>query len=201
MLECFKGQVGTNVEACIDDIVVKSKKVDYLIPDLEQTFANLRRLRVKLNPKKCVFRVRKGKLLGFVISECGIEANKEKIAAITSIGPINNLKCVQILAGCLVALSRFISRLSERGMPLYKLLKKSDHFQWTNEAQEALDKLKTLLTSPPMLVSPAPAEDMLLYIAATTQVVSSALVVEREEPGHALKVQRRSTSSVRCSPT
>src|SRR5579859_1093294 len=74
-------------------------------------------------------------------------------------------------------------------MPLYKLLKKSDHFQWTNEAQEALDKLKILLTSPPVLVSPAPAKDILLYIAATTQVVSAVLVVEREEPGHALKVQ------------
>jgi dsDNA-binding SOS-regulon protein len=75
-------------------------------------------------------------------------------------------------------------------MPLYKLLKKSDHFLWTDEAQEALDKLRTLLTSPPVLVSPALTEPLLLYLAATTQVVSVALVVEREEPGHVIKVQR-----------
>src|SRR5579859_5193856 len=75
-------------------------------------------------------------------------------------------------------------------MPLYKLLKKSDHFLWTDEAQEALDKLKTLLTSPPALVSPTPTKTLLLYIAATSQVVSAALVVEREEPGHVIKVQR-----------
>src|SRR5579883_2025409 len=164
MLECFRDQVGTSVEVYVDDIVVKSKKVDDLIPDLEHTFANLRRFRVKLNPEKCVFGVPKGKLLGFVVSERGIEANKEKITAITSMGPIGNLKGVQRLTGCFVALSRFISRLGERGMPLYKLLKKPDCFQWTNEAQEALDKLKTLMTSPPVLVLPTPTETLLLYI-------------------------------------
>jgi hypothetical protein len=75
-------------------------------------------------------------------------------------------------------------------MPLYKLMKKSDHFTWTPEAQEALDSLKNMLKSPPILTAPTPEEPMLLYISATTQVVSAALVVEREEPGRTQKVQR-----------
>ena len=86
-------------------------------------------------------------------------------------------------------LSRFISRLGERGLPLYWLLKKADHFEWTPEAQEALDKVKQLLTKAPILVPSTNGESFLLYIAATTQVVSAALVVEQEEEGHALKVQ------------
>src|SRR5579859_1621182 len=103
---------------------------------------NLRRYRIKLNPEKCVFGVPKGKLLGFVISEHGIEANKEKISAIISMGPISNLKGVQRLTGCLAALSRFISRLGEQGMPLYKLLKKFDRFHWTVEREEPGHVLK-----------------------------------------------------------
>ena len=73
---------------------------------------------------------------------------------------------------------------------MYKLLKKSDTFVKTEEAQVALDRLKTFLSSPPVLVAPDPCEPLLLYLAATNHVVSATLVVEREEQGHALKVQR-----------
>jgi hypothetical protein len=69
-------------------------------------------------------------------------------------------------------------------------MKKSDHFTWIPEAQEALDSLKNMLKSPPILTAPTPEEPMLLYISATTQVVSAVLVVEREEPGRSQKVQR-----------
>ena len=88
--------------------------------------------------------------------------------------------------GCLTALNQ----LEEWGLPLYKLLRKSDHFIWTPEAQQALDSLKTLLTKVPVLVPPVDGEPLLHYIAAMTQVVSAALVVDREEEGHTLKVQR-----------
>jgi hypothetical protein len=67
-------------------------------------------------------------LLGFIVSKCGIEANPEKISTITSMGPIWDLKGVQRVIGCLIALSRFISRLGEQGLPLYRLLKKPDRF-------------------------------------------------------------------------
>jgi hypothetical protein len=69
-------------------------------------------------------------------------------------------------------------------------MKNSNHFTWTPEAQEALDSLKNMLKSPPILTTPTPEELMLLYISATTQVVSAVLVVKREEPGRSQKMQR-----------
>jgi hypothetical protein len=105
-------------------------------------------------------------------------------------GPIKNLKGVQRVMGCLAALSHFIARLGERSLPLYKLMKKSNHFTWTPEAQEALDSLKNMLKSPPILMAPTTKEPILLYILATTQVDSAVLVVERIEPGRSQKVQR-----------
>jgi hypothetical protein len=89
-------------------------------------------------------------LLGFIIAEHGIEANP----AITNMASIRNLKGVQRLMGCLASLSHFISCLDEKGLPLYRLLKKTEHFSWTPEAQEALDKLKALLSKAPILVPP-----------------------------------------------
>jgi hypothetical protein len=94
------------------------------------------------------------------------------------------------IMGCLAALSRFILRLGERGLPLYRLLRKVECFTWTPEAEEALGNLKALLTNAPILVPPAATEALLIYVAATTQVVSAAIVVERREEGHALPVQR-----------
>jgi hypothetical protein len=94
----------------------------------------------------------------------------------------------------MVALSRFISRLGEKSMSFYKLLKKVDKFQWTTEAQEALEALKKFLTTPPVLKPPRPAtpnqpvEDLLLYISCMTHMVSTALVVERVEEGHTYPV-------------
>jgi hypothetical protein len=190
MNHVFGEHIARTVEAYVDDIVVKMRKASDLLSDLETTFKCLRAKGVKLNPEKCVFGVPPGMLLGFIVSERGIEANPEKIAAVTNMGPIKDLKGVQRVMGCLAALSRFISRLGERGLPLYRLLRKIERFSWTPEAEEALGNLKALLTSAPILVPPAAGEALLIYVSATTQVVSATIVVERREEGHALLVQR-----------
>ena len=81
---CLDQQIGHNVEAYIDNVVVKSKTADNLIADLEETFANLKRYRWKLNPSKCIFGVPSGILLGYIISARGIESNPKKVSAITN---------------------------------------------------------------------------------------------------------------------
>jgi hypothetical protein len=119
-----------------------------------------------------------------------IKPNPEKVTALERMGPIHDLKGVQKVLGCLITLSHFISRLGEKGKPLYRLLKKHERFSWTSEAQEALDKLKATLSHAPILTPPQDGEPLYLYIAATTQVVSTVIVVERTEEGHTLPVQR-----------
>jgi hypothetical protein len=167
---CFVDQLHRNVEAYVDNVVIKTRESSDLIADLEETFSSLRRFRWKLNPTKCVFGVPSGKLLGFIVSNRGIEA--VKITAITNMGGSDHNQ------GC------------AEGLPFFKLLKCEDKFQWMEEAERALQDLKHHLQSPPILTAPLPGEDLLLYIVATTHVVSSAIVVERGEEGHAFGVQR-----------
>ena len=90
------------------------------------------------------------------------------------------VKDVQRLNGCITALGCFISRLGERALPFFKLLKKSGPVEWNHEAEKALQSLKSYLASPPILVAPKEKEPLLLYIAATNQVISAVLVAERD---------------------
>ncbi|KAK1680447.1 hypothetical protein QYE76_041295 [Lolium multiflorum] len=190
MQRCLKDQIGRNVHPYVDDIAVMTQKGSDLLSDLKETFDNLRRYKMMLNPLKCVFGVPAGKLLGFIVSHRGIEVNPEKIKAILNIKRPTCLKDVQRLTGCVAAISRFVSRLGEKALPLYKLLKKTDKFVWDEAADEALQELKNILSSPPILAAPAESEPMLLYMAATNKVISLVIVVVRKEEGYEHGVQR-----------
>jgi hypothetical protein len=100
------------------------------------------------------------------------------------------IKDVQKLTRCMAALNRFISKLGERGLPFFKLLKHQEKFMWTAEAEQALAQLKDFLSKPPVPTVPRKKEQLLLYLAATTHVVSTAIVVERQEDGHTYPIQR-----------
>jgi hypothetical protein len=90
-----------------------------------------------------------------------------------------SIKDVQKLTGCMAALNRFISKLGERVFPFFRLLKHQEKFVWTPEADQALAQLKDFLSKPPVLTAPRKGELLLLYLAATTYVVSTAIIVER----------------------
>jgi hypothetical protein len=94
MQACLKEQIGRNVEVYVDNIVIKSTKADSLLDDLRETFTNLDRYIIKLNPKKCSFGVPTGQLLGYLISERVIEGNPEKIQAILNMQPPKMLRHV-----------------------------------------------------------------------------------------------------------
>jgi hypothetical protein len=112
----------------VDDVVIKTRSHDEFIPDLEETFNNLRKFGWTLNPTKCDFGVPQGKLLSFIISHRGNEANPEKITAITAMDAPHTINDVHKLTGSMAALNRFISQLGERGLPFFKLLKHDDKF-------------------------------------------------------------------------
>jgi hypothetical protein len=98
-------------------------------------------------------------------------------------------KDVQKLTGCMAALNKFISKLVERGLPFFKLLKHQEKFMWTTEADQDLAQLKDFLSKPPVLMAPRKGEQLLLHLVATTHVVSTAIIVERQEDSHPYPVQ------------
>jgi hypothetical protein len=124
----LKSQIGKNVEAYVDDVVVKTTEEDKLIAELTKTFTNLREFQWKLNPTKCVFVVPSGLLLGFMVGHRGIEANPAKVDAIRKLAKPSNKKYVMTLTDMMAAIGRFISKLGEKGLPFFKLLKKADKF-------------------------------------------------------------------------
>ena len=95
------------------------------------------------------------------------------------------LKDVQKFTGWLASLSRFLSRLGEKALPLYQLMKKMDKFMWTLQVDEAFRDLKRMLSTAPVLAAPTEKEPMFLYIAATNRVVSAVMVVKWPEEGKA----------------
>ena len=117
--------------------------------DLRETFDTLHSYNMKLNLGKCTFGVTAGKLLGFMVSQRGIEANPDKIRAIMEMTPPRNVKEVQSLNGKVVALNRFVSRATDKCLLFFRTLKKS--FEWTAECQQVFEELKAYLSTPPLL--------------------------------------------------
>jgi hypothetical protein len=128
MHKTFGDLIRDLVEVYVEDIVVKVKSSASLLDNIALVFDRLRLTRTKPNPDKCVFWVTAGKLLGFLVSCRGIEANPEKIWTIEALWPPARIKDIQKLTGCLAVLSRFISRLAEWALPFFKLLWKSRPF-------------------------------------------------------------------------
>ncbi|KAL0457807.1 UNVERIFIED_CONTAM: hypothetical protein Slati_0407900 [Sesamum latifolium] len=95
-------------------------------------------------------------------------------------GTPTNITEVQRLTGRIVALSRFISKSAKKGLPFFKILRKGNNFEWTEECQRAFEELKAYLVKLPLLVKPSLGDTLYLYISSTSQAVSSVLVREEE---------------------
>ena len=150
----FEGQLGKNVEAYIDDMVVKSKKVYEHLGDLDEVFTVLRKHRLRLNVSKCSLGVGSGKFLGYMITHRGIEVNPDQIKDIHNLHPPRNPKEVQRLTWMMAALNRFISRLADQCRPFFQLLHKWKDFTWSEEYDKAFEDLKAYLAHPPILSRP-----------------------------------------------
>ncbi|GJW08704.1 reverse transcriptase domain-containing protein [Tanacetum coccineum] len=138
----FQSQIGRNLEAYVDDMVIKSNNEKVLIEDIVVTFDNLRRINMKLNPKKCSFGVEEGKFMGYMVTSEGIRANPKKTKAIADMQSPRTLKEMQSLSGKLAALKRFLSRSAEKSLPFFETLKditkkNKDEYRWTEQAERA----------------------------------------------------------------
>ena len=134
---------------------------------------------MKLNSNKCAFGVTTGKFLGFMVSQRGIKVNPKKIWVIMELESPRTVKEVQSLNGKIVALNRFVLKVTDKCLPFFCTLRKS--FEWTDECQMAFDNLKAYLSSPPLLSPSKSREKLYLYLAVSQAAISATLV--REEYG------------------
>src|SRR5579862_7616588 len=119
----FSEQLGKTMEVYVDDMITKSVLASGHVEDLRETFNILRKYRMRLNPTKCAFGVQSGKFLGFMVNRRGIEANPDKIKAVTTLVPPRRTKDIQKMNGMIDYLSRFISKLTDRCLPFFKALR------------------------------------------------------------------------------
>ena len=170
------------MEVYIDDMLVKSTAAKFHIAHLSETFQILRNYNMKMNPAKCALGVSAEKFLGFIVNHRGIEANPDKIKAVLDMPSPSVIKEVQSLTGRIAALSRFVSRASDKCQPFFQVLKKA--FQWDTKCEEAFSALKTYLSSPPILVSPIEGELLTLYLAVLVFSTSAVLIRDKERVHH-----------------
>ncbi|GJZ69465.1 reverse transcriptase domain-containing protein [Tanacetum coccineum] len=145
--KAFEKEIGRNLEVYVDDLVIKSHTEREILRDVEKTFHNLRRINMKLNPKKCMFGAEEGVFLGHVVSMQGIKACTEKAEAVMKLQSPQTLKEAQSLNGKLASLNRFLSKSAEKLLPFFKTLKrcvKKSDFQWTPEAERAFQNMKNV---------------------------------------------------------
>ncbi|GJV51943.1 reverse transcriptase domain-containing protein [Tanacetum coccineum] len=179
----FEGQVGRNLEVYVDDLVIKSHTEDELVRDIVETFRALRKINMKLNPKKCTFGATEGMFLGYLIEPDGIKPCPEKTKAVIQLPSPRTMKEVQSLNGKLAGLNRFLSKSADKSLPLFKTLKKctkKGDFRWTTAAEEAFTQLKQHIAALPTLVAPRPGEELIMYLSATHGAISAVLLTDRD---------------------
>ncbi|KAI5355600.1 hypothetical protein L3X38_008495 [Prunus dulcis] len=178
----FAGHIGNIMEVYVDDMLVKSRTAEDHLQNLSIMFGILKDYRMRLNPKKCAFGVSSGKFLGFMISQRGIEANPEKIKAIIDMEMPKTTKDIQSLTGRVAALTRFISKATDKCAPFFKALKGGKrNITWTAECDNAFQDLKIYMSKAPLLSKPLPGEILYLYLLVSGTAVSSVLIRKPEK--------------------
>ena len=148
---------------------------------LRLVFEICRHYLVRLNPHKCIFCVKSGRLLGFIISKEGIRFNPLKVEEILQLSPLKNIHHLQCLQGMANFLWRFIVNFSNLTRGFMRLLKKDTLFIQDERAQESFDALKEALASAPVLSPPDYSRDFLISVATSQKTIGMVLVQQDEE--------------------
>ena len=160
----FHDMMHQEIEVYVDDMIAKFKTEEEHLVNLRKLFKRLRKYRLRLNPTKCTFGVKSGKILGFIVSRKGIEVDPEKVKAILEMPEPCTKKQVWGFLGHLNYIARFISQLMATCEPLFKLLHKDQSIRWNDDCQEAFGKIQQCLMNPPVLMPPVAGRPLFLYM-------------------------------------
>ena len=164
MVTLFHDMMHKEIEVYVDDMIAKSQTEEEHLVHLLKLFERLRKFRLRLNPSKCTFGVRSGKLLGFIVSEKGIEVDPAKIKAIQEMPEPRTEKEVRGFLGRLNYIARFISHLTATCEPIFKLLRKNPTTRWNDDCQTAFDSIRRYLQEPPILSPPVEGRPLIMYL-------------------------------------
>ena len=169
------------VEIYVDDMTVKFKDREGHMPALRKLFERIRFYKLRLNIKKCTFGVTSRRLLGFMVSQRGMEVDPKKIKVIVEMKPPRTEKEIRGFLGRIQYISRFIAQLTMTSELIFRLHKKEVPTVWNEQCQEAFEKIKNYLMKPPILVPPVPEKPLLLYLTTTDTAMGALLAQYLEE--------------------
>ncbi|KAA0037783.1 Retrovirus-related Pol polyprotein from transposon 17.6 [Cucumis melo var. makuwa] len=175
MVTLFHDMMHKEIEVYVDDMIAKSKADEDHTTTLQKLFDRLRKYQLKLNPSKCTFGATSGKLLGFIVSEEEIKVDPNKVRAIMEMPSPKTEKEIRGFLGRLNYISRFISHLTPTCKPIFKLLRKNNPEKWNEDCEEAFNKIKQYLQSPPVLIPPAPGRPLILYLTVLESSMGGVL--------------------------
>ncbi|XP_052725995.1 uncharacterized protein LOC128194433 [Vigna angularis] len=175
MVTLFHDMMHKEIEVYVDDMIAKSESEEEHVLNLKKLFERLRKYKLRLNPAKCTFGVKSGKLLGFVVSQKGIEVDPDKVRAISEMPTPSTEKEVRGFLGGLNYIARFISQLTATCEPMFKLLRKNQVMVWNEDCQAAFEKIKQYLQDPPVLRPPEPGRPLILYLTVLERSMGCVL--------------------------
>ena len=169
------------IEVFLDDLASHSRMRMRHSYHLRLVFERCRHYLVRLNPHKCIFCVKSGRLLGFIFSKEGIRFDPLKVEDILQSSPPRNIRHIQCLQGMENFLRRFVVNFSNLTRGFMCLLKKDTTFCWDERAQESFDVLKRALASASVISPPDYSRDFLIYVATSMETIGTVLVQEDED--------------------
>ncbi|KAG8498572.1 hypothetical protein CXB51_004858 [Gossypium anomalum] len=175
MVNLFHDMMHKDIEVYVDDMIAKSRTEKEHIEVLRRLFLRLRKFQLKFNPVKCTFGARSRKLLGFVVSEKGIEVDSDMVRAIRELPLPRTQKEVRGFLGRLNYIARFISQLTEKCDSIFHLLRKHNQGTWDEECQNAFEKVKQYLLNAPLLSPPSPDKLLILYLSVFSNSMGCVL--------------------------
>ena len=181
MNKMFKDLIRNIMEIYSDDMCVKSKKKKSHFEHMTRVFATLRKFRTKLNPAKCTFGVSFRHFLGNVVSKRGTEPHLMQIENLMKEQEPRMINDVQSFISKIMALNRFISRVSKKCSPFYKAIKGTKEVDWGEDQKKALEYIREYLNTIIELSIPEQGEELYVYLGQSESAISRVLF--REENG------------------
>jgi hypothetical protein len=172
----FRDLLQKIIEIYQDDLTVVSKDRKDHLSHLRIVFERYRKYGISLNPKKSVFGIDEGKLLGHVASPGGVSIDPERVQSIKDVRPPINKKALQSFLGKINFIRRFVPNFAERIKPLSALLKKDVAFRWGNEANRSFEDIKNAISQAPVLISPDFSRDFIIFSIASQDTIAGVLM-------------------------